>query len=158
ERTRRENELRRQVGAEVRSGLLNQQPDYPKDYVDSIEKQYRRLRKRYWDDRLKYSNHLSRNDPELWRLLVPCDPIITVASDCLFFECFSADESSYGCLTVSRDAFEGETAVDLGTTNVDYSWALYEHFQKLRSYRETRFAIDPTGFDVRTEQADGYRE
>ena len=37
---------------------------------------------------------------------MPCDPVITVAPDCLFFECFSADESSYGCLTVDREAFD----------------------------------------------------
>ena len=35
----------------------------------------------YWDARLKYSDYLSHNDPELWRLLVPCDPVITVAPD-----------------------------------------------------------------------------
>ena len=99
------------------------------------------------------------HDPELWRLLMPCDPVITVAPDVLFFECFSADESSYGCLTVDREAFAGERDVALGTTNVDYSWALYEHFQLLRSYRETRFLVDPAGFEVATTgQADGYRE
>src|SRR6185312_15642335 len=95
---------------------------------------------------------------QLWRLLVPCDPVITVAPDCLFFECFSADESSYGCLTVDRGAFGSERNVALGTTNVDYSWSLYEHFQKLRSYRETRFLVDPTGFEVQTAAADGHRE
>ena len=52
--------------------------------------------------RLQYSNYLRRNDPELWRMLMPCDPVITVADDVVFFECFSADESSYGCLTVDR--------------------------------------------------------
>ncbi len=46
----------------------------------------------------------------------------------------------------------------LGTTNVDYSWPLYEHFQKLRSYRETRFTIDPAGFEVKTQEAEQYRE
>ena len=35
-------------------------------------------------------------------MLMPCDPVITVADDVVFFECFSADESSYGCLTVNR--------------------------------------------------------
>jgi hypothetical protein len=99
-----------------------------------------------------------KHDPELWRLLVPCDPVITVAADCLFFECFSADESSYGCLTVDRAAFEHERDVALGTTNVDYSWTLYEHFQAMRSYRETRFLVDPTGFEVQAGAADGYRE
>ena len=99
-----------------------------------------------------------KHDPELWRLLVPCDPVITVAPDCLFFECFSADESSYGCLTVDRSAFDRERDVALGTTNVDYSWTLYEHFQQMRSYRETRFLVDPAGFEVRPGQATSYRE
>src|SRR5262249_32303083 len=105
-----------------------------------------------------YSDYLLKHDGELWRLLMPCDPVITVAPDVLFFECFSADESSYGCLTVERDAFAEERNVAIGTTNVDYSWALYEHFQKLRSYRETRFLVDPSGFEVQTQQATDYRE
>lgn len=123
-----------------------------------LEAEFRRLRKHYWSARDQYANYLSRHDPELWRLLLPCDPVITVAPDVLFFECFSADESSYGCLTVNRAAFATEHDVALGTTNVDYSWALFEHFQRLRSYRETRFVIDSTGFEVQTEQSGEYRE
>lgn len=123
-----------------------------------LQTEFRRMRKLYWDARQQYSNYLMRHDPEMWRLLMPCDPVITVAPDVLFFECFSADESSYGCLTVSREAFASEQDVALGTTNVDYSWALYEHFQKLRSYRETRFAIDPAGFEVKTQESADYRE
>jgi hypothetical protein len=124
----------------------------------ALEKDYRRLRKHYWDARQQYSNYLLRHDPELWRLLMPCDPVITVAPDVLFFECFSGDESSYGCLTVSREAFTAERDVAPGTTNVDYSWGLYENFQKLRSYRETRFVVDPAGFEVQTQAAADYRE
>ncbi|HZV04031.1 MAG TPA: hypothetical protein VE999_02980 [Gemmataceae bacterium] len=125
---------------------------------EGLDQRYEQLRKTYWDARLKYSDYLSRHDPELWRMLVPCDPVITVAPDVLFFECFSKDESSYGCLTVERNAFGTEEKATLGTTNVDYSWTLYEEFQKLRSYRSTRFVIDPAGFEVRTEQAANYRE
>lgn len=124
-----------------------------------LERKYQRCRQRYWDARNKYGNLLSREDPELWRMLMPCDPVITVSPDAMFFECFSADESSYGCLNVEREAFEAETDVALGTTNVDYSWRLYEHFQTIRSYRETRFTIDPTGFEVQTSSSEaGYRE
>ena len=123
-----------------------------------LEPTFNRLRDVYWRARLKYSDYLSSHDPELWRMLVPCDPVITVAPDVLFFECFSKDESSYGCLTVERGAFGKEESVALGTTNVDYSWSLYEQFQKLRSYRETRFQIDPKGFEVKTEHAADYRE
>jgi hypothetical protein len=124
-----------------------------------LEKQFGHFRRVYWDARQKYSTHLLKNDQELWRLLMPCDPVITVASDVVFFECFSADESSYGCLTVNRDSGFGESAeTSLGTTNVDYSWDLFHHFQSLRSYRETRFKVDPAGFTVATEGNADYRE
>jgi hypothetical protein len=154
----REIELHKTAASQARSAILKESALLADVDIKDVEKQYKSMRSLYWGARQKYSNYLSRHDPELWRLLVPCDPVITVAPDCLFFECFSADESSYGCLTVDREAFTGERDVALGTTNVDYSWSLYEHFQKLRSYRETRFLVDPTGFEVRTESAADTRE
>jgi hypothetical protein len=76
-----------------------------------------------------------------------------------FFECFSKDESAYGCLSVNRgDGFGASENLQLGTTNVDYSLPLYESFQSLRSYRETRFKVDPAGFTVATEGNSDYRE
>jgi hypothetical protein len=139
---------------QAREQVLARQATVPPD----LERQYERLRQQYWDARLKYSDYLSRQDQELWRMLVPCDPIVTVADDVVFFECFSADESSYGCLTVQRDAFGPSENVRLGTTNVDYSWDLYHHFQALRTYRETRLRVDPAGFEVATQGAADYRE
>jgi hypothetical protein len=123
-----------------------------------FEALFERTRKRYWNARFKLTAILMVENPALWRWLMPCDPVITVADDVVFFECFSTDESSYGCLTVSRDAFGRSSHVSLGTTNVDYSWELYHHFQSLRTYRETRFLIDPAGFEVKTDQVDAYRE
>ncbi|MBI4859382.1 MAG: metal-binding protein, partial [Candidatus Riflebacteria bacterium] len=77
----------------------------------------------------------------------------------LFFECFSADESSYGCLSVAREDGFGPSAVTrCGTTNVDFSWELFHHFQDLRSYRETRLKVDPAGFEVATADRPDYRE
>jgi hypothetical protein len=158
EQRRREDQIRAGEAARARGVLFKQSAAVSATEVAALEADYRARRTEYWRARIKYSNYLSRHDPELWRLLVPCDPVITVAPDCLFFECFSADESSYGCLTVDRGAFANERDVALGTTNVDYSWSLYEHFQKLRSYRETRFLIDPRGFEVQTSAAAGHRE
>jgi hypothetical protein len=124
-----------------------------------FEKRFQQLRKKYWDARVTYSNYLLRHDRDLWRMLMPCDPVITVAEDAAFFECFSADESSYGCLSVDReDGFGKSDSVQFGTTNVDYSWDLYHHFQSLRSYRQTRFTVDPQGFDVATAGTGGIRE
>jgi hypothetical protein len=54
-------------------------------------------------------------------------------------------------LTVDRgDGFGESGQTQLGTTNVDYSWDLYDSFQSLRTYRETRFQVDPTAFEVST--------
>lgn len=123
-----------------------------------LEQEFRRMHEVYWRARRQWANELSRNDPELFRHLVPCDPVVTVAEDVVFFECFSRDESSYGCLLVDRDGFRGESVSAPGTTNVDYSLALYDHFQTLRTYRPTRLLVDPSGFEVQVEGHADYRE
>lgn len=119
-----------------------------------LEREFESCRRRYWSARQAYTRYLIKNDPALWRKLMPCDPVITVAPDVVFFECFSADESSYGCLSVSREDGFGESGhTRLGTTNVDYSWDLYNQFQALRSYRPTRFKIDPAGWPFCTTRS-----
>lgn len=123
-----------------------------------LDKRFRAMHLLYWNARRKWANELSRLDPELFRHLVPCDPVVTVAPDVVFFECFSKDESSYGCLVVERDAFGPDDGAGLGTTNVDYSLALYQHFQTLRTYRKTRLTVDPSGFEVKAEGLADYRE
>jgi hypothetical protein len=148
--------LRQQVYQQAKQDILAKREEaVPPD----LEKQFGHYRRIYWDARQKYANHLLKHDPALWRMLMPCDPVITVTDDVVFFECFSADESSYGCLTVNRESgFGNSTETRLGTTNVDYSWDLFHHFQALRSYRETRFKLDPAGFTVATEGNADYRE
>lgn len=129
------------------------------DLAPDVKRAFKRSRKIYWRARQQFQTYVMENDPGLWRMLMPYDPIITVAEDVVFFECFSADESSYGCLTVDReDGFGRSDSVRFGTTNVHYSWDLYNHFQRLRTYRETRFQVDPTGFEVNTEGLEDYRE
>lgn len=124
----------------------------------TLEDDFRRYHEVYWRARRQWANELARNDPELFRALVPCDPIVTVAPDVVFFECFAKDESAYGCLYVDREAFLGKGESGLGTTNVDYSLALYDHFQSLRTYRPTRLKVDPTGFEVAVQGHEDYRE
>lgn len=112
--------------------------------------------KHYWSARRTMDKRLRKENEALWRRLMPYDPVITVADDVVFFECFSVDQSSYGCLTVDRgDGFGESGQTQLGTTNVDYSWDLYDSFQSLRTYRKTRFQIDPTGFEVETSGGGG---
>jgi hypothetical protein len=123
-----------------------------------LHEQFNKQHNLYWTARRAWAAELSRFDPALFRSLVPCDPVVTVAPDVVFFECFSKDESSYGCLSVDREAFRGEGGSGRGTTNVDYSLALYDHFQTLRTYRPTRLVVDPSGFEVKVEGVTDYKE
>src|SRR5947209_11113741 len=128
----REQAIRRLAFKQAKEQLLAVEPE---PAPPGLEPRFKSLRERYWGARLRYADYLAKNDPALFRVLVPCDPVVTVAPDVLFFECFSKDESSYGCLTVDRDLFAAAGDVALGTTNVDYSLPLYEEFQRLRTYR-----------------------
>jgi hypothetical protein len=103
----------------------------------------------------KYFNYLYQHDYDAWFVL---DPVITVHPDEVFFECFSQDESSYGRLACGFEVFEDVREFACGTTNIDYSAALYDEFQKIRDYKTTAFSIDPSGFEVATQGEDGYRE
>ena len=102
-----------------------------------------------------YFDYLYQKDRDAWFVL---DPVITVHPDEVFFECFSQDESSYGRLGASYDVFRNIGDLACGTTNIDYSSALYDEFQKIRSYKTTRFEVDPSGFDVRTQGEADFKE
>lgn len=151
-----ERQLRTQLlDKEKRRVLEAQSKEAP---PPNLDRDFRHWHSIYWKARVQWANELARNDPALFRSLVPCDPVVTVADDVVFFECFSKDESSYAALFVERGAFSGAQEAALGTTNVDYSIALYEHFQGLRTYRPTRLAVDPAGFEVKIESREDYRE
>lgn len=124
---------------------------------EDLKQRFRRAHSKYFKARSRWIHDLYQKDKKLWWLL---DPVVTAAPDVVFFECFSLDESSYACLSVEREAFsrQDHSSQGLGTTNVDYSWALYDQFQKLRSYRPTQLAVDPTGFEVDVTGSPGYRE
>ncbi len=155
----REDQRKQQLALQAR--LLHQMQAEAKARAGTIEPEfeghYRTLRGRYWRARDLYTAALAVTAPDLWRQLVPLDPVVTVADDVVFFEAFSRDESSYGCLTFERaTSFQGGD-LQTGTTNVDYSQDLYNAVQLLRSYRTTRFKVDPQGIGLSTDEA-SYRE
>ncbi len=145
---------------------------------DAFQERYGHCRREYWRARNRLSRQLMLENLD-WGAavpagvtagtllalglsplaLLPLDPIITVAEDVVFFECFSADESTYACLTVQRErGFSSSADWQVGTTNIDYSTGLYEQIQSLRSYRPTRLKVDPEGFEVATGGHPDYRE
>jgi len=123
--------------------------------LNALRQTENKLLKPYYDAQSKYFNYLYKNDSDKWFVL---DPVITVHPDEVFFECFSQDESSYGKLSCSYDTFKDIKEHSYGTTNIDYSDKLYDEFQKIRDYKETSFEIDPSGFEVKTELADDFKE
>lgn len=155
QRAQEEAELRRKLTDAAEKTALAKAKNTP--VPPGLERDFQKMHRLYWDARVRWANELARHDPQLFRHLVPCDPVVTVAPDSVFFECFSKDESAYGCLLVDRNALRDNTS-GLGTTNVDYSIALYEHFQTLRTYRPTRLLVDPSGFEVAVEGNEDYRE
>ena len=109
----------------------------------------------FYKARAEYYKYIYEKRRDLWFLL---DPVITVHPDEVFFECFSEDESSYGRLGANYDVFENVREFACGTTNIDYSAALYDEFQKIRTYKTTRFEIDPSGFELTTTSENAFKE
>ncbi|MFI8604198.1 SWIM zinc finger family protein [Cellulophaga baltica] len=109
----------------------------------------------YYKSQKEYFKYIYTRDYAAWLVL---DPVITVHPDQVFFECFSKDESVYGKLSCGLDVFNNINEFKCGTTNIDYSQKLYNEFQKIRTYKDTEFKIDPKGFDVQTSGEESYRE
>ena len=122
----------------------------PKDRTQYLA--YLRLRKEtasqpVWQAQQAYFGWLLRNDPLLFCIL---DPVVTVHPDRLLFEVFARDESTYACLSISREAFEAVGDVQCGTTNIDFSEALFASVQQLRDYRPTTLVVGGDGVGLTT--------
>jgi hypothetical protein len=109
----------------------------------------------YYKAREKFRSYVWQKQLDFYFVF---DPVITVHPDEVFFECFSVDESSYGRLGASYEVFKNIQEFACGTTNIDYSSALYGEFQKIRSYKTTQFTIDPSGFEVKTTNEEDFKE
>jgi len=134
---------------------LQEKIDAVKGRLVELNKQADTVMGPYYKAQREYFNYLYKKDYTSWLVL---DPVITVHPDQLFFECFSKDESSYAKLSCKYDVFNNIKEFECGTTNIDYSVALYNEFQKLREYKNTQFTIDPSGFKVDTEKEDSFKE
>ena len=95
--------------------------------------------------RLQFFNHIYENEYELSYFL---DPVITVHPGEIFFEAFSRDESSYARVGAKYEIFSKVEQLECGTTNIDFSAKLHGELERMRSYRRTRFSVDPGGFTV----------
>lgn len=151
----KQNEANFLADATAQSAALKPRIADLQDRIRGFDRDRDRLMKPFWAARQSYFNYLYKQNRDAWIVL---DPVITVHPDEIFFECFSLDESSYGRLSCDHDVFENLGEMAFGTTNIDYSHALYDEFQKIRSYRDTTLTIDPSGFEVQTADDLDFRE
>jgi hypothetical protein len=135
--------------------LANNRMEQIKTELTEVRLQKEKLLAPFYKARQSYFNYLYQKDRDAWIVL---DPVITIHPDELFFECFSQDESTYGKLGCNYNVFTAIDDYKCGTTNVDYSTALYEEFQKIREYKDTELKVDPTGFSVATTNEEDYKE
>jgi hypothetical protein len=91
-----------------------------------------------------------RNDPLAFVLL---DPVVTVHPDQVFFEVFSKDEGAYARLGVDLTALDLAFQPVCGTTNIDFSPALFAGIEQMRSYRQTRLVIGKEAVQLATTSA-----
>lgn len=138
-----------------RKGKLSDEVESVSQKLRDMNRQSDDILRSFYQARDRYFKHLYIHDRDTWYVL---DPVISVHPDQVFFECFSDDESSYGKLSCKYEMFEHISEKAHGTTNIDYSEGLYKEFQKIRSYKDTSLAIDPSGFSVHTGDADGFDE
>ncbi|WP_309892936.1 SWIM zinc finger family protein [Archangium sp.] len=126
-----------------------------REELAALEQDSSRRMGAFYTARRRYFDYLYDKNRDFWFVL---DPVITVHPDECFFECFSQDESSYGRLGASYEVFQNVGEFACGTTNIDYSSPLYDEFQKIRSYKRTRFEVDPSGFTTQTGPDAAYKE
>lgn len=106
------------------------------------------------DARQRYFSWLKIHDQEAWWIL---DPVVSVHHDCIIFEVFSKDESSYGRVTVSTRALDRFEPTVYGTTNVDFSPALAREIGRTRSYRPARLRIGQ-GLSIGTSAGEAFEK
>ncbi len=103
-----------------------------------------------WQAQQAYFEWLSRNDPLAWFVL---DPVVTVHPDALLFEVFSKDEGAYAALKMDLEALDRPADAEMayGTTHIDFSDALFDGIQRMRSYRTTRLSIGHAAVELKTD-------
>ncbi|MBW4510785.1 MAG: SWIM zinc finger family protein [Scytonematopsis contorta HA4267-MV1] len=150
----KQDEINWELSKSLRQGVAEKIKGLQQELSNLYNQSNQRLRP-YYEAREKFRRYVWQKQLDFYFVF---DPVITVHPDEVFFECFSVDESTYGRLGASYEVFKNINEFACGTTNVDYSAALYDEFQKIRSYKTTQLQVDPSGFEVQTTNEETYKE
>ena len=94
-----------------------------------------------------YFDWLLKNDPLGFCIL---DPIISVHPDRVVWEVFSKDEGSYAMLSFDYEHFKTQGTPTYGTTHIDFSEALAQGLEQMRSFKASTLSISQTAVGVST--------
>ncbi|MEN9434231.1 MAG: hypothetical protein RLZZ422_1820 [Pseudomonadota bacterium] len=95
-----------------------------------------------------YFDWLLKNDPLGFCIL---DPIISVHPDGVVFEVFSKDEGSYAMLSFDYQHFDTQSTPIYGSTNIDFSEALAQGLEQMRSFKTSTLGIGQTAVSMSTQ-------
>ena len=98
-------------------------------------------------DRQRFYHWLYGVNRQAWVII---DPVVSVQDDCVIFEGFSIDESTYGRVTLPSDQLEYRSPIQRGTTNVDFGIGLATEFERVRSYRPLSLHVGAESVQVST--------
>jgi len=85
---------------------------------------------------------------EAWIVI---DPVVSVQPDCVLFEGFSLDESTYARVSMPGDQLDHQIEQHRGTTNIDFGEQLAREFARVRSYRPLRLQVGAAEVSISTE-------
>src|SRR5262249_298819 len=143
-----EQDRRFLAGLGIKSEELRQRMHVAAARLDELD-QLRQARLRpFHAARQRYFDYVFHNQYELNFIL---DPVITIHPDEVSMEAFSRDESSYARLAAKYDLFARIEAFECGTTNIDFTAKLHRELDRMRTYRNTRFEVQPSGFSVASD-------
>ena len=124
-------ELIKKTRKAIKNKLSSINKEIKKNPITANDKGFRSAQKKFWD-------WLYRKDKDLWYIL---DPVISVQPECVIFEAFSIDESSYGRVTLPKKSLKNSKKYSVGTTNIDFTNKLANEFKRIRSYRPLKLKI-----------------
>jgi hypothetical protein len=140
------------AGLGVQSAEAKQRLEQLEARRAELEAQRQKRLAPFYQARRRYFDFAYTNQYEQYLIL---DPVITVHPDEVSFEAFSKDESTYARLSAKYPLFDEVREFSCGTTNIDFSIRLHHELERMRTYRQTRFEINPAGFSVAHASSDG---
>ncbi|WFO16648.1 hypothetical protein M601_002225 [Cellulophaga baltica 4] len=123
--------------------------------LKGLREQREEITRPYYKSQKEYFKYIYTRDYAAWLVL---DPVITVHPDEVFLSALVKTNRSMENYHVVLMYSITSTSLNVELPTLTIRKKLYNEFQKIRTYKDTEFKIDPKGFDVQTSGEESYRE